>query len=61
VIGELISMGILFRVTTDMSAYWAFALVAGIGSLFAFILMFFITEPQLRKTGMQIAKKAVEK
>jgi hypothetical protein len=54
-------MGILFRVTTDMSAYWAFALVAGIGSLFAFILMFFITEPQLRKTGMQIAKEAVEK
>ena len=61
VIGEVISMGILFRVTNDMSAYWAFALVAVIGSLLAFFLLFIITEPQLRKTGIQIAKEAVEK
>lgn len=61
VLGEVVSMGILFRVTTNMTAQLAFGLVAIITLVMAFCLVFFITEPKLRKDGMQIAIEAMNK
>ena len=48
VLGEVISMGILFRLTSDMQPWLAFATCGGVGLIFSFCFLFMITEPQLR-------------
>ena len=49
VIGEVVSMGILFRITANMSPYWGFALVSFIGFGVATVFLFIVKEPLLRK------------
>jgi len=61
VLGELVSMQVMFRVTANMTADWGFGLVAIISAVLSFLLIFFITEPKLRKDGMQIAIETINK
>lgn len=48
IFGEVISMGVLFRLTANMDPTYGFAIAAGVGLLFSFILLFIVKEPQLR-------------
>ena len=47
-VGEILSMGVLFNVTKNMSAEVGFALVALVGSCCSTIFLCLIKEPQLR-------------
>ena len=49
VIGEVLSMGILFNVTASMDANWAFLTVAGVGLCFSSFFLILVKEPQLRQ------------
>jgi hypothetical protein len=48
VIGEVITMGLLFRLTAEMKPWLAFAIVGGIGLFFSFFFLFIVKEPKLR-------------
>jgi MFS family permease len=48
VIGEVLSMGVLFRLTVDMNPYYSFAIAGGIGLVLSFCFLFIVKEPQLR-------------
>lgn len=48
VLGEVLSMGILFRLTSDMVPWLAFATCGCVGLTFSFCFLFMIKEPQLR-------------
>ena len=49
VIGEVLSMGILFNVTSSLDAGWAFLTVAGVGLGFSSAFLCLVKEPQLRQ------------
>jgi MFS family permease len=48
VIGEVISMGILFRVTANFEPWLAFATVGAVGLVISFFFLFMVKEPKLR-------------
>jgi len=50
VVGEVLSMGVLFRLTVNMSPYYGFAIAGGIGLFFSFFFLFIVKEPQLRES-----------
>ena len=50
VIGEVLSMGVLFNVTKDFTAYNAFLTAAASGAFMSFIFIFIVKEPQLRRS-----------
>ena len=45
VVGEVLSMGVLFRFTSDISPYYSFAIAGSIGLIFSFALMLMVKEP----------------
>ena len=49
VIGEVVSMGLLFNVTSDLSPYTAFLIVAACGIVLSCLFLLLVKEPQLRK------------
>ena len=51
VIGEVLSMGILFNITKSFTAYSAFMIVAIIGAVCSTFFLFLVKEPKLRKTN----------
>ena len=48
VIGEVLSMGVLFNVTKNMTAYNAFMTASITGACFALLFLFLVKEPKLR-------------
>jgi len=53
VIGEVISMGVLFRLTVDLNPVYGFAIAGGLGLFFSFCFLFMVKEPQLRSNNKQ--------
>ena len=49
VFGEVLSMGLLFRITEKMTPYTAFLTVAIVGGVVATVFLFIVKEPLLRK------------
>lgn len=47
VLGEVFSMGVLFRITAKMSPEKSFGLCAAIGLVFSFFFLFVVKEPQI--------------
>lgn len=47
VLGEVFSMGVLFRITATMSPEMSFALCAAVGLVFSFFFLFVVKEPQI--------------
>jgi len=56
-LGEVLSMGVLFNVTKDMTPNKAFLIVAIIGNVFALIFLFIVREPLLRKREKDISRE----
>ena len=50
VVGEVLSMGVLFKVTAEMSHKTAFLTVAIVGITASVVLLFLVKEPRLRET-----------
>ena len=50
VIGEVLSMGVLFNVTKSMNAYSAFLTVAIVGTICSTLFLCIVKEPKLRST-----------
>lgn len=48
IIGEVISMGVLFRLTADLSPYTAFMIVSITGALCSTMFLCIVKEPKLR-------------
>jgi MFS family permease len=59
VIGEVISMGVLFRLTVDMDPVYGFAIAGGLGLFFSFCFLFIVKEPQLRSSLKPSLSKAL--
>lgn len=57
IIGEILSMGILFNITKEMSPNDAFMTVAIIGNVIAFGFLFIVREPLLRKREKDISRE----
>ena len=51
VVGEVLAMGILFKITESMSHNAAFLVVAVVGVGVASVFLFIVKEPQLRKSS----------
>lgn len=49
VLGEIVSMGVLFKITAPMSHNAAFLTCALVGLAFASLFLFIVKEPQLRE------------
>ena len=45
VIGEVLSMGVLFRLTVDMNPVYGFAIAGGLGLFLSFCFLFMVKEP----------------
>ena len=58
VIGEVLSMGLLFNVTKSLSAYSAFLSVAGTGVFCSTLFLCLVKEPKLRSKDSEMATKA---
>lgn len=57
IIGEILSMGVLFNVTKNMTPNNAFMTVAIIGNVLAFIFLFAVREPLLRTKESDISRE----
>jgi MFS family permease len=57
IIGEILSMGVLFNVTKEMTPNEAFLTVAIIGVVVAFLFLFIVREPLLRKREKDISSE----
>jgi MFS family permease len=57
IIGEILSMGVLFNITKHMEPNPAFLTVAIIGNVIALAFLFIVKEPQLRKKEKEISKE----
>jgi MFS family permease len=57
IIGEILSMGVLFNVTKEMTPNEAFLTVAIIGGVVAFLFLFIVREPLLRKREKDISSE----
>ena len=60
IIGEVLSMGVLFRLTQDFTPQIAFIVVSIVGAIFSFIFIFVVREPKLRESGDYANKGEVE-
>ena len=56
ILGEILSMGVLFNITKKMTPQDAFMTVAIIGNTLAFIFLFIVREPLLRKREKDISR-----
>lgn len=54
IIGEVLSMGVLFNVTADFSRESAFLIVACVGAVFSMSFLFLVKEPQLRSNEVEM-------
>ena len=61
IFGEVLSMGLLFRITEDMSPYTGFALVAIIGFVIASVYLCIVKEPLLRKKEGRVQEEHVDR
>jgi hypothetical protein len=59
VIGEVISMGVLFRLTSNMNPIYGFAIAGGLGVFLSFCFLFMIKEPKLRSAVKSNIYKSV--
>lgn len=57
IIGEILSMGVLFNITKEMTPNEAFLTVAIIGVVVAFLFLFIVREPLLRKREKDISSE----
>jgi MFS family permease len=57
IIGEILSMGVLFNVTKEMTPNDAFMTVAIIGNVIAFLFLFIVREPLLRRREKDISSE----
>jgi MFS family permease len=57
IIGEILSMGVLFNITKKMTPNEAFLTVAIIGVVIAFLFLFIVREPLLRKREKDISSE----
>ena len=48
ILGEVLSMGILFRVTAGMSHYIAFSVASVVGAIFSTFFLCLVKEPDLK-------------
>ena len=60
VIGEVLSMGILFNVTKNMSAYDSFLTAAGSGAFCSLGFLLLVKEPQLREREIIESPKSID-
>lgn len=61
VLGEVFSMGVLFRITAHMSPEMAFALCGSIGFVFSFFFLFMVKEPQIHaKTQVSVSNAVLQ-
>ena len=51
VIGEVLAMGVLFNVTSEMTPYTAFLVVSIVGACCSTLFIFLVKEPKLRSSG----------
>lgn len=51
IIGEVVSMGLLFNITKPMTAYNAFLTAAALGGVCSCFFLFLVKEPQLRESA----------
>ncbi len=49
IVGEVLSMGILFRITANFEPWLAFATAGGVGLFFSFLFLILVKEPTLRE------------
>ncbi len=49
IVGEVLSMGLLFRITANFEAWLAFATAGGVGLFFSFLFLIMVKEPTLRE------------
>lgn len=54
IVGEVISMGLLFNVTKPMTAYNAFLTAAALGAVCSCLFLFLVKEPQLRELAKEL-------
>lgn len=54
VIGELFAMGVLLRMTAEMSFYRAFMVAAGFIWFFAFFFLYAVKDPDMEKLRMNV-------
>jgi len=57
IIGEILSMGVLFNITKEMTPNEAFMTVSIIGIVVAFVFLFIVREPLLRKREKDISSE----
>ena len=57
IVGEILSMGVLFNVTKSMEPNTAFLTVAIIGNVIALTFLFIVKEPVLRKSEQDISRE----
>ena len=50
VVGEVLCLGVLFRLTASMSPEYSFAFAGATGMFFTFVLYFMIKEPNIKVT-----------
>lgn len=48
IVGEVLSMGVLFRITADLSPYTSFMIVSITGAVFSTLFICLVKEPKLR-------------
>ena len=56
VIGEVLAMGVLFNVTREMTAEWAFLTVAIVGACSSTLFLILVREPKLRSSEKETDK-----
>lgn len=49
IVGEVLSMGLLFRITANFEPWLAFATAGGVGLFFSFLFLIMVKEPTLRE------------
>lgn len=54
IVGEVLSMGVLFNVTASFSAEGAFLTVACVGACCSIAFLFLVKEPQLRSSDVEL-------
>lgn len=56
-IGEALAMGVLFRITDQMTYKAAFGLIGIISAIFSFSFLFIVREPKIHKTSTNYRKR----
>ena len=53
IVGEVLSMAVLFKVTKNLEPPMAFGIVAIVGAVFSCLFLFLVTEPKLRHSAQR--------